>query len=202
MPSRNTTKYYDVPAFYHVYNRGAGEQQIFLDDADKQKFISLLVRHLDPNDTSVRGDTNMPYEKYELELVAYCLMGNHFHLLVYQDTDREAITKLMRSVSTAYTMYFNKKYKRHGHLFQSIFKASRILNEGYLEHITRYIHLNPRSYKTYQWSSIGSYLGKWSAAWIHPQRVLTMTPEQYKVFLEDYESTKAMLDEIKRELAV
>lgn len=192
---------YDIPAYYHVYNRGVDKRPIFLDGTDKAKFLSLLRRHLDPTDRSFRAD-GVLYEKYDIELVAYCLMGNHFHLLLFQEHDPQAITKLLRSVSTAYTMYFNARHKRQGHLFQGVFKASRINSEAYLQHIGRYIHLNPRTYRTYRWSSLGAYLGRWSASWLHPERILDMAPAQYKMFLEGYESKKALLDEIKHELSL
>ena len=181
MPSRNTIKHYDAPAYYHVYNRAAGNLQLFLDDQDRRKFLSLFARHLDPDDTSAKTD-GRTYEKYDVELVAYCLMGNHFHLLLYQADNPQAITQLMRSVATAYTMYFNRKYKRYGHLFQSVFKASRITDEAYLAHITRYIHMNPRRYVRYEWSSIRYYLGADTPAWLHPGRVLDVTPTQYREF--------------------
>jgi hypothetical protein len=201
MPIKNTVKYYDAPAYYHVYNRGAGGRQIFRDDQDRYKFLALFARHLDPDDTSVRTD-GRAYEKYDLELVAYCLMGNHFHLLLYQESDTTAITQLMRSVATAYTMYFNRKYEQFGHLFQSAFKASRITNDAYLLHITRYIHMNPRSYMRYKWSSIAVYLGDEVPVWLHPERVHDMSPAQYREFLGSYEGRKAELELLKNQLAL
>lgn len=200
MPTRNTTKFYDVPAYYHVYNRGAGDAAIFLDDQDRIKFLSILARHLDPGDTTKKAG-GMTYEKYDAELVAYCLMGNHFHLLLYQENEPAAVTQLMRSVATAYTMYFNRKYKRHGHLFQSVFKASRISDESYLVHITRYIHMNPRSYLRYKWSSVAYYLGAAPPDWLQPGRVNDLSPVQYRKFLEDYEGKKAEMDLLKALLA-
>ncbi len=200
MPIRNTTKQYDAPAYYHIYNRGAGDALIFLDDQDRHKFLSLFARHLDSNDLSKKTDGSQ-YDKYDLELIAYCLMGNHFHLLVYQETDPQAITQLMRSVATAYTMYFNRKYKRHGHLFQSIFKASHITDDAYLLHITRYIHMNPRSYLRYKWSSIAYYLGVDAPPWLHPEKVNDMSQRQYREFLESYEDRRAELELLKGELA-
>lgn len=200
MPIKNTTKAYDAPAYYHVYNRGAGSQPIFRDDQDRRKFLSLFARHLDPDDTSTKTD-GREYEKYDIELVAYCLMGNHFHLLVYQESDPAAVTQLMRSVATAYTMYFNRKYKQSGHLFQSIFKAAQITSDAYLLHITRYIHMNPRSYLRYEWSSIAAYLGDEPPAWLHPERVNDMSPAQYRDFLASYEGRKAELELLKEQLA-
>jgi putative transposase len=199
MPSRNTIRSYDTQTYYHVYNRGAGGQETFLDDSDRLKFLSLIERYVTPKDD--RDETEKEYPEYEIEVNAYCLMGNHFHLLLYQIEDREALTGLMRSVSTAYSMYFNKKYKRSGHVFQGIFKAARITEESYLLHITRYIHMNPRSYKTYRWSSIRAYLGRSHDEWLKPERITTMTAAEYTQFLAEYEDKKSELKALKLELA-
>ncbi len=196
MPSRNTVRQYDAPAYYHVYNRGAGGSYIFRDAQDKYKFLSLVQRYL---------SHDSQYEKYptfDIELIAYCVMGNHFHLLLFQEHDLEAITKLMRSVSTSYSMYYNLKYRSHGHVFQSVFKAARITNESYLAHITRYIHLNPETYLTYKWSSLRYYMGEQPPDWVNPARLLDMTSIQYKKFLEDYEDRKKLLKEVKDQLAL
>ena len=200
MPINNTVKQYDAPAYYHIYNRGAGNLLIFQDDQDRIKFLSLFARHLDPNDISHKTDSTT-YDKYGVELIAYCLMGNHFHLLLFQEADTTAITQLMRSVATAYSMYFNRKYKRYGHLFQSVYKASRITDEAYLLHISRYIHMNPRSYRQYKWSSIAYYQGKAAPAWLKPDRINDMTPAQYSQFLEDYEGKRSELELLKEQLA-
>lgn len=200
MPSRNTVKVYDAPAYYHVYNRGAGGQIIFRDAVDKAKFMSLLERYLAPRERDDSTDNDYPL--YDLQLVAYCLMNNHFHLLFFQPNDPAALSGLMRSLSTAYSMYFNLRHKSQGHLFQSVFKASRITNEPYLAHITRYIHLNPAGYQTYKWSSLAYFLGKKQSAWIHPELVLDITPARYVEFLEDYEDRRLLLREIKSELAL
>lgn len=199
MPSRNTVKKYDIETYYHVYNRGAGNQKLFLDSSDKRKFLSLIERYITPKDD--RDDSEKSYPEYDIEINAYCLMGNHFHLLVYQTEDKDALSGLMRSVSTAYSMYFNKKYKRHGHVFQSVFKASRITDESYLLHITRYIHMNPRTYMTYRWSSLSTYLGRGYVDWLKPDRITVMSPLEYEIFLVEYEDKKAELEEMKIQLA-
>lgn len=196
MPSQNTIRDYDLPAYYHVYNRGAGSQPIFYDDQDRLKFLSLFSRYLDDAD-----QINYSYEKYAVEIIAYCLMGNHFHLLLYQEQDIDAISKFMKSVTTAYSMYFNRKYKRSGHLFQGVFRAARITNQSYLLHITRYIHMNPRSYLRYRWSSLRCYLGQPHETWLNPERVNSMSPAAYKQFLQEYEGKKAELKLIKDQLA-
>ncbi len=194
MPSKNTIREYDAPAYYHVYNRGAGGANIFKDSQDKRKFMSILERYLD--------ETNENYLTFDIELLAYCVMNNHYHLLLYQDSEPDEITKLMRSVSTAYSMYYNLRYKNKGHVFQSVFRASRITEEPYLLHISRYIHLNPRTYKTYYWSSLKYYLNTTPPNWIHPDRIVDMAPELYVNFLEDYKDRRLLLKEIKKQLAL
>jgi putative transposase len=196
MPAKNTVRRYDAPAYYHVYNRGAGGQYIFRDASDKRKFLSLLERYLSEDTAHER------YPTYEIELIAYCVMGNHFHMLVFQEVNTMALTDLMRSVSTAYSMYFNFKYKSHGHVFQSVYKSSMIDDESYLAHITRYIHLNPETYLTYKYSSLANYIHDRSDTWVHPERLLDMTPQRYLNFLEDYRDRRQLLKDIKAELAI
>ncbi len=160
--------------------------------------MDLFRRHLltsDPDETEV-------YPKYDVKIVAFCLMGNHFHLLLYQEVELGDISRLMKSVATAYTMYFNRKYKSSGHLFQGPFRASRIKDEAYLAHISRYIHLNPRTYRTYYWSSLKYYLGEQSSDLVHPDLALDMTPDKYLQFLEDYVDRKELLKSIEDQLAM
>lgn len=111
--------------------------------------------------------------------------------------------ELMRSLMTSYSMYFNRKYKRVGPVFQSRYRASRISQNSYLEHISRYIHLNPYDWENYPYSSLRYYLDKARAEWIHPNEIVQIFPsrEQYLEFVKDYEGYKEMLDEIHWELA-
>lgn len=196
MPSKNTVKSFDTHAFYHVYNRGAGGQQIFSNSGDKQKFLSLLRRHL------LQEDETEDYKKFDVEVVAYCVMKNHFHLLLWQGSDPAAITGLMRSVSTAYGMYYNRRYKQQGHVFQSIFRASRITDEAYLAHISRYIHMNPERYRTYRYSSLKEYLGERTDDLVRSDRVLEVTPKQYALFLAEYGDRRAELKVLKDQLSI
>lgn len=199
MSKRNTIRSFDVPAFYHVYNRGTHKEKIFLDSQDKRKFMSLLARYLDPDDSSVRAD-GVLYEKSEAKLIAYCLMGNHFHLLLYQDDNPNDIRRLMVSVLTAYSMYFNLRHKKSGRLFERPYQASRIDTEPYLAHITRYIHLNPKTYLTYVWSSLPEYIGRRQNPWLHLDLVPRMEPRAYLEYLGDYEERAAFLTTVKKAL--
>lgn len=190
MPSKNTVRFYDAPAYYHVYNRGANKQPIFKDDTDKEKFLSLLARHLDKT-LQLRDSNGKEYEKYAADLVAYCLMDNHFHLLLFQQADTTAISRLLKSVSTAYSMYYNRRHRHQGTIFQGVFKASHINDESYLLHISRYIHMNPFSYMTYQWSSLAYFLDTPAPHWVKPGIVNDMTPAQYRNFMQSYETEQS-----------
>lgn len=203
MPAKHTLRAYEPQSYYHIYNRGVAKLPIFLDQADKRYFLNLFTRHLDSED-GTKDSQGSPYPKFDesLELVAYCLMKNHFHLLLYVYDEPTSVTEFMRCVSTAYTMYFNRKYKRVGPLFQGRFKSSRISNDSYLMHISRYIHMNPRNYQTYTFSSLTDYLYKPRDVWLHPERILSLfEPNEYLPFLQDYEDTKRALELIKSELA-
>jgi putative transposase len=202
MPSRNVVRQFYSGQYYHVYNRGVAKQQIFLDDDDRLHFLEILERHLDADNISTKQD-GIIYHKYndDLELLAYCLMSNHFHMLVYLKSDNNEFSSFMQAIMTAYTMYFNKKYQRVGHLFQGVFKASMITDDSYLLHITRYIHLNPRNYRIYPHSSVKYYLTADAPTWLHPERILGMFDGDYSQFLVDYEQAKEMFDKIKHDLA-
>jgi len=200
MPSKNIVKLYAPHQYYHVYNRGVAKQTIFHDAQDKKKFLSILARHLDPENAERRYD-GVAYEKFlNLELLSYCLLGNHFHLFFYLGDDDEALKKCMQQVCTAYAMYFNKRYKRVGPVFQGVFKASTIHDEAYLLHITRYIHMNPRRYKTYYYSSLRYYLTHTPPPWLKPARVTDLFDGDYLKFLEDYEGIRDTLEAVKQEL--
>lgn len=200
MPSKNTVRFYDAPAFYHVYNRGANKQPIFADDKDREKFLALLTRHLDPS-LLLTDSNGKVYEKYPVDLVSYCLMDSHFHLLLFQKDDPSAITHLLKSVSTAYTMYFNRRHRHQGTIFQGVFKASHITDESYLLHITRYIHMNPYDYMNYRWSSLAFYLDTPAPSWVKPEVVNVMSPAQYRNFLESYLTELPNDDELMKQLA-
>lgn len=200
MPSRNRTKVYISDSYYHVYNRGLNKQSIFKDDYDYSVFLNLLKRYLSKE--SAKDKQGREYESLNsrVELLAFCLMPNHFHLLIYQN-DELAMTTLLRRVSTAYSTYFNKKYRRTGPLFQERFKASRISKDNYLLHISRYIHMNPKDYKKWDYSSLPYYIGESKADWVRPKKILDLFNDDYMEFLRDYENRKRMLEEIESELA-
>jgi len=200
MPTKNVAKIFVPNAFFHVYNRGWNLGKIFIDEADYRYFEQLLARHLSPQSTE---DTNGKAYKHfypEVHLTAYCLMGNHFHILFYQ-YDESAITRLMTSLMTAYTAYFNKRHKRRGSLFESTYKAVWVGGDAQLQHITRYIHLNHTGYAKWSHSSYQDYFNN-TRTWINPKPILDLfsSLEQYRQFVADYEAVQRERDSIKSEL--
>ncbi len=202
MPNRNVVKQYAADTFYHAYNRGVNKQDIFLDDEDYEVFLNLFKRYLSNSPVQDSSGREYPWLKMDVQLLTFCLMPNHFHLLIFQ-REPKAMTELLRSVCTSYTVYYNKKYKRVGHLFQGSFKASLIDNDAYLQHISRYIHLNPKNYKTWPFSSLPYYLGKKESEWIEVEPIIELfnSIDDYETFLEDYKDYKQTLKETERALA-
>ena len=133
---------------YHVIARGVGKQLIFEDDRDRRFFMKLLVEAL---------------EDSSAELYAWCLMGNHFHLLVHAPIS--SLAQLMKQVCGRYAQWFNAKYGRVGHLFQERYKSEPVSDDEYLLTVVRYIHDNPSKAgiaptAKYPWSSYREYAGR------------------------------------------
>jgi len=206
MPKKNIVKMYGSNQYYHIYNRGGNKIDIFREPNDYYYFLSLLKRHL--SDEATFDSSGRLFAKYndEVELIAFCLMPNHFHFLCYLK-DPEGIIHLMRSVMTAYTMYFNKKYKRTGKLYEGVFLASRIDSDIYLWQVSRYIHLNPidagYDYQNYAYSSMEYFSGNKHADWLHNKRLVETDSDkhQYLEFVSDYQSMHQDLKFLKNVLA-
>lgn len=140
----------ELETFHHVYNRGTEKRDIFMSDDDYQLFLKYLYLLNDRDIESPAKLIRSQGEDAEKEIdhkplvaiVSYCLMPNHFHLLLHELFEG-GISKFMQRLGTAYTMYFNDKYKHSGGLFQGTFKSKLITDEEYLLKIIDYIHLNP-----------------------------------------------------------
>lgn len=142
---------------YHVYNRGVDKRDIFLDNADRVRFLRLLYICNSSHPIlfkSVQGLTLDEIERGErmVDIGAYCLMPNHFHLLVKERVEN-GISRYMAKISTAYSMYFNIKNERSGSLFQGTFKSKHVADDPYLMALVAYIHLNPAKSLISGWSS-------------------------------------------------
>ena len=149
--------------YYHVYNRGNGKKNIFLDDEDYKFFLLRLRQNLYPDTREKHRFQLLPQNSFSL--VSYCLMSNHFHFLLRQNSEVPT-TKLIAKLCTSYSMYFNKKYEHVGHVFQDRYKQINIFDDEYLVWLSLYVHLNPKTAgivsdpSKYPWSSCADFVGK------------------------------------------
>ena len=132
--------------YYHIYNRGNSKQVIFHDKQDYNRFLALLYAVNSKQNIIFRLVFNDMYkfdrgERF-VSIGGYCLMPNHFHLLL-TETEDGSISKFMQKLTTAYSMYYNEKYARTGSLFEGKFKSEHADNDRYLKYLFSYIHLNP-----------------------------------------------------------
>ncbi|PIP87012.1 hypothetical protein COW81_02410 [Candidatus Campbellbacteria bacterium CG22_combo_CG10-13_8_21_14_all_36_13] len=137
--------------YYHLYSRGVDRRKIFLDKNDYDRFMSILyiMNQPDPYHFTNFLKAHKIYEIYQeerksslVDILAYTLMSNHFHILAYEKKEN-GISKFMMRLLTAYSMYFNKKYERSGPLFMHPFRSQHISKESQYLWIFSYIHLNP-----------------------------------------------------------
>ncbi len=213
MPSRNLLKISVKDGYYHIYNRGVEKRTIFEDEQDYKVFLRYIKEGLSPKPNpeelkksfTLKGSsfqgvphTHKNYYK-KVKLLVYCLMPNHFHFIIKQ-IQKGSMEGFMRSLATRYSMYFNKKYNRVGHLFQGIYKASMITNDSYLLHLSRYIHLNPLEhtkdlYNAY--SSYGEYLGLRRTKWISTIEILSFFNNAKSDFLKSVNTYKNFVEKYK-----
>ncbi|MFH1979073.1 MAG: transposase [Patescibacteria group bacterium] len=175
---------------YHSYNRGVEKRDVFMDKQDYLRFIHCLFEfndtktaknmfyYFNTQDSEVQPHylkKNRKPRKLLVEILAFTLMPNHFHLLLKQKKE-DGIAKFMQKLGTGYTMYFNQKYERVGSLFQGRFKAVHVEEHSHFLHIPHYIHSNPlglpdcrgstslvgkiKFLESYRWSSFSDYVGK------------------------------------------
>jgi len=163
-------------AFYHVFSRGNQKQPIFLTDDDRYFFLKCVRE---------------AHEKFGVIVHVFCLMPNHFHLIL--ETPLGNLSRMMHFLITSYTVYFNKKHERNGHLFQGRFRSVLIEAVSYAQELSRYIHLNPvRSGiadrpERYAWSSYGYYRGTAiSGRWLETAVVLRLFGERSDVARKSY----------------
>ena len=116
----------EMPGFYHIVNRGVGQRTVFEEPQDFKKFETLMCEEAG---------------KYGVFLHNYCLMSNHYHLLL--EIKRPVLSKFMHRLNASYAIYFNKKYHRNGHLWQGRFKSWYVTDEAYLYALILYIEQNP-----------------------------------------------------------
>jgi len=174
-----------VDEYYHIYNRGTDKRDIFLDSQDYERFLRILYlcntnKPIVVRDIPIGETYGFNREETIVDIGAYCLMKNHFHLLMREKIEG-GISLFMKKISTAYSMYFNSKYKRSGRLTEGVFKAVHSADDQQLQYLFAYIHLNPLKFLDPQW---------------HTRETLNTT--EIKQYLTDYPHS-SFLDWIGRQ---
>jgi len=168
-------------AFYHVMHRGNAGTDIYKNDMDREKFLEYLGKSV---------------AIYGLKIHTYCLMTNHYHLLI--ETPQPNLSQAIKWINVSYATYFNRKRSRSGHLFQGRYKAILVDADEYLKHLSRYIHLNPLRagmvdhLKEYPWSSYPVFSGYVKAPeWLETGWLLSLfgqdqnkSKKRYRNFVE------------------
>jgi len=158
---------------YHVILRGNNRKEVFIDDEDKARIIAAISE-------KKGGDHFTVY--------AYCVMDNHLHLVLKEGKD--LLSKALKRIGTSYAYYFNKKYKRIGHVFQDRYRSESIEDDAYLLGVIRYVHLNPEkagisSAESYPWSSYNEYF-KENTRLIAIDEILSMFSNDREKAISDF----------------
>jgi REP element-mobilizing transposase RayT len=163
-------------AFYHVLSRGIEQRDIFYDNVDRQNFLNILGRMS---------------ERFDIDIYAYVLMNNHYHLLV--KTNKANLSRSLQWLGTTYTGRFNRRHDRRGHLFQGRFRSIIVENDDYLIQLSFYIHRNPvraglvERLANYRWSSYPAYAyGSAQPNWLNTQFLLSQfnVQDKHKAYRE------------------
>jgi putative transposase len=178
--------------YYHLYDRGVGKGTIFFTPGNYEHCIRLLERY---------------HRRYGATVIAYCLMPNHYHLLVRQESD-EALSTFVGTLFNAYVQAVNRQQSRRGPLFEGRFHHVWVDREEYLIHLCRYIHLNPvqaklvKSPEQWRYSNYLEWLGQRAGALIDETFVRDRfsTPSSYRSFVTDYMDESWPRHEIQRYL--
>ncbi len=185
--------------YYHIYSRGVEKRKIFMNDKDYKRFTALLYimnqnqsfrmdNFLRENQNDLENIFKLEREKTLVSIVGYCLMPNHFHLILYEHTEN-GISKFMGKLLTAYSMYFNTKYERSGPLFTHPFRSEHIDNESQYMYIFSYVHLNPLSIIEKKWKEDGIKNKKEAGEFLEKYQY-----SSYKDFLENNRPEASILD--------
>ncbi len=221
MPGRETDLITDET--YHIFNKSIDHKKIFHNTTDKIEFLNV-IRYYSYKDTYLRFSLykKLPSARKEMyddmvfqtdnrliNILAYCIMPTHYHLLLRQRTDY-GISRYLSQVQNSFTRYHNTRHKRSGHIFIHSFKAVHISSEDQFKHVSRYIHLNPYSGKlvktknevlSYEWSSCREYVNSEQTFLIsNPSLILSCfqnNSEKYKKFLLDHADYQRMIEYCK-----
>lgn len=195
---------------YHIYNRGSEKRWIFEDLRCYNRFLKTAKYYQysgpKPRFSTYIKNSRIINSSKNVEILAYCLMPNHYHLLIRQLKDN-GISDMVSRLANSYTKYFNSRFKRVGALFQGEFKAVLIEDDEQLIHVSRYIHLNPvvgylaKKPYDYTWSSFNEYTKKTTGI-CSTELILDLTgsPEKYEQFVLDQIDYATTLEKLKHQL--
>jgi len=195
---------------YHVYNKSIAEFVIFNNDTELLHIKDTVIYYQIENqpikfskiDTYVNNAEQTSADKKLVEIICYCFMPTHIHLVLRQLMEN-GISNFMRHVLSSYSHYFNIKHNRKGPLWESSFKKVLVESDSQLLHLTRYIHLNPatayivNSPEDWKWSSYREYVSSNKEGICEYDNILDIKPEEYKKFTEDRISYQRELAKIK-----
>lgn len=194
--------------FYHIFNRGVDKRKIFLRHGHYKRFLETIENLLFTGTAQTRIITrqSLAFDQ-KLSLLCYCLMPNHYHLVLKQNEEK-AISDFMHGLNTSYTKYFNLNNERTGRLFEYTFKAVYVESEEQLIHLSRYIHLNPlvanlvSDLEDYPWSSYLESIGVSRERICKTSEILSLLGEEnhqnkYKTFVKDQVDYVKKLESIK-----
>jgi len=201
--------------FYHIYNLGVEKRVVFENQHDLQRFLDTLIYYTNKNNKprfsfrnreTAKKENGVPSETL-VEIVAYCFMPNHFHLLLKQVSDR-GVSMFLSKVTNSYTKYFNKKYRRAGSLFQGTFKAVQIKSGEELVSLSRFIHLNPltgfvvKDLSRFPFSSYLEYINPTAQSICEKNYILKhfKNPQEYEQFVHNPEDYAKSLKEMEKQL--
>lgn len=208
MPAKSQSKINKAGIYSHIYNKGTDNKIIFNAEEDYRVFIGYLEEYLTPpkdpsttkrafeiNGHKYVGTPHQPKNYHnEVELIAYSLLPDHFHLVLHQ-VNRGSLEKFMRSLATRYSIYFNKKYVRGGTLFAGPYKSVRVLADSILPRLVRYIHQES------EYSSHKEHIGSRETSWVNPSIALSLFgkgEDQYKDFLDKYEPDEKEIELVSK----
>lgn len=158
MPSKYVTRNLKGNTYYHIVNSGAEGKDIFIDKEDYETFLYYIYIYTASPDKIKLKYPNLPKRLNirnlynDIFVVAFCLLPDHFHLLLKQKSE-DAMPRFLKQVINAYITYFNKKYKKKGSVFTGRYKSMVIESEYLLAQMVRFVHLNRSDFKDYPWSS-------------------------------------------------
>lgn len=196
---------------YHVFTRTVERRDVFLDMSDYERFAALLTHCIPPGVIKSFSLAKRLGQKHLLppsgegliDLLCFCLMTNHVHLLVRENVEG-GTSKYMKRLLTSYACYFNRRYSRSGSLFIHPFKAVLIDGDEQFLQVSRYIHLNPyvahmvNDVFAYPWSSLQEYTGKPSQLCHRDLLIDIMSPDSYRSFVSDEADYARSLGDIHR----